>query len=196
MRTSLSARRAFAWCACLPLASCAGVSSAPSFPTPAGLPPAAASGTGAFLSRGADGSLLRVVRVESADSASGAGSAVAGRHALFLGMYEPQLPPYPEFVTRQTGCDARFLPSAREAPAGRWFLAPAGERYGFGLCADYLVKFRASVGWYPCADGSVWEVAYFAGTGASEGDLAVPQEGFRCPGIDSTAPVTHNPSRP
>src|SRR3990167_6759279 len=56
--------------------------------------------------------ILRVKIISHASSDS-AKKYEAGQKLLLESQYDPRLPPYPEFLTSKTGCDARFLPITR-----------------------------------------------------------------------------------
>ena len=69
---------------------------------------------------------------------------------MFNGIFEPQLPPYPEFLTRETGCGKKFRPIQKSNDYGNYYLTYAGTRGGYGICTDDLVVYRASFGFFYC----------------------------------------------
>ncbi len=82
--------------------------------------------------------------------------------ALLLGIFESQLPPYPEFLTKQTWCEEKFIPREQQTGLGKFFTLYAGTRQGYGVCVDDLVQYRASVGLFYCDKTSImFKVEYF-----------------------------------
>lgn len=75
---------------------------------------------------------------------------VKEKTTLFNGLFERQLPPYPEFLTRETGCEERFKPLKREDGFGEYYIVYAGSRLGYGVCVDDLVEYRAVLGYLYC----------------------------------------------
>src|SRR3989338_10374513 len=72
-----------------------------------------------FAQRGGD--ILRVMVIQDASRERTEKSA-AGQFLLLEGQYDSRLPPYPEFLTNQTGCASGFLPKKRAAPEGAYYL--------------------------------------------------------------------------
>jgi len=142
------------------------------------VPEAGDAPQGRLLARRA-GETLRI-RVTENVGPEQARSQRAGHQALLENLVEPQLPPYPEFLTRQTWCPARFHPVRTDAPAGPVFSLPASERLGYGVCADELVRYRASIGLFYCENSRrLARIEHFVPAGTPAGISAV-LESFRC----------------
>jgi len=85
-------------------------------------------------------------------SAAEARAFLAGERALLQGLFEPAVPPYPEFLTRELACPEALRPRETRHPLGTVTALAAGERFGFGICAPDLVRYRAAVGHFACGD--------------------------------------------
>lgn len=82
--------------------------------------------------------------------------------ALFEGIFNPQLPPYPEFLTNKTECAQEFLPIKKTANFGDYYLVYANERFGYGICAQDLVKYKAGFGMFYCENSKkLFKIQYF-----------------------------------
>ena len=82
--------------------------------------------------------------------------------ALFEGLFNPQLPPYPEFLTNKTECAKEFLPVKKMAESGDYYLTFANERFGYGICAQDLVKYKAGFGMFYCENSKkLFKIQYF-----------------------------------
>jgi len=82
--------------------------------------------------------------------------------AMLKSIFEPQLPPYPEFLTKESGCAERYKPIEKESGYGKYFIMYAGERLGYGVCVDDLIKYKASLGYFYCKNSNkVFKVQYF-----------------------------------
>lgn len=87
---------------------------------------------------------------------------VKNQSALLMGMFEPQLPPYPEFLTKQTGCNEKYKPQEKESQYGKYFTLYAGDRFGYGICVDDLIKYKASLGFFYCPEKNIlFKTEYF-----------------------------------
>ena len=106
---------------------------------------------------------------------------IAEQYALFSGLFEPQLPPYPEFLTRETGCEEKFRPIQKSNKYGNYYIMYAGKRGGYGICTDDLIVYRASLGFFYCEQkGVLVQLKYFTQDTYSDNELIKVNESFRC----------------
>lgn len=101
--------------------------------------------------------------------------------ALFQGVFEPHLPPYPEFLTREASCAEKYKPIVSSSNYGKSFIVYAGDRFGYGVCDDDLIKYRASLGYFYCENSNkVFKVEYFIDKGAADKKLTDFNSSFVC----------------
>ncbi|GMQ95198.1 MAG: hypothetical protein BMS9Abin13_310 [Patescibacteria group bacterium] len=106
---------------------------------------------------------------------------IRGKMLLFNGLFEQQLPPYPEFLTRQTGCDQKYKPVEIETRYGTYHVTYAGARFGYGICADDLIEYRASLGFFYCpARNTLFKVEYFIPKDKDPARLSTLNDSFLC----------------
>ena len=106
---------------------------------------------------------------------------IAGQLALFNGLFEPQLPPYPEFLTKETGCDEKFKPIERNSHYGNYYLVYAGKRFGYGICTEDLIEYNASLGFFYCPQrDTLFKLEYFIPKDNDFNELIVLFESFVC----------------
>ncbi|NQV93510.1 hypothetical protein HQ403_03400 [Candidatus Kaiserbacteria bacterium] len=106
---------------------------------------------------------------------------IKGQVILFESLFKPQLPPYPEFLTRETGCGKKFLPIKKTGDNGDYFIVFAGQRFGFGICANDLIEYKASMKFLYCPNTkNVVRFEYFIPNGVESFDLDDMTESFRC----------------
>ncbi len=87
---------------------------------------------------------------------------IAEQALLLESIFEPNLPPYPEFLTRETGCPEAFKPQKQHNRLGAYHLVHASERLGYGVCTDDLAFYRAAVGDFYCRESRrVFKVEFF-----------------------------------
>lgn len=99
---------------------------------------------------------------------------------LLKGIFEPQLPPYPEFLTKETGCGKKYKPIQKQNDFGEYYLLYAGERFGYGVCVDDLIEYRASLGYFYCPKKEMGvQLEYFVPKN-SEIDLINLTNSFKC----------------
>lgn len=102
------------------------------------------------------------ININDEGDAGSAASYINNEVALFLGIFQPHLPPYPEFLTREASCPDNYKPSPQKTSYGRSFTLYAGERFGYGVCVDDLIKYRASINYFYCPNlGKVFKIEYF-----------------------------------
>jgi hypothetical protein len=82
--------------------------------------------------------------------ADAAARELAEQQTMLRSLFEPRVPPYPEFLTNESGCPKEFLPRVVAHPLGKVFLLQAGERLGFGVCVADLARYRAAVAFLQC----------------------------------------------
>ncbi len=115
------------------------------------------SGVQGFMAKGpaAPGHLLaergnEVLRIKTADGLDGQGAEtyIREQSAMLLAVFDPRLPPYPEFMTRASGCPDKYRPVRREGRLGPYYLLYAGKRLTYGGCSEDLIEYRASIGFF------------------------------------------------
>lgn len=127
-----------------------------------------------------DGEIVRIEITKNIDQAK-ADEYFKNQIALLGSVFEPQLPPYPEFLSMQTGCDTKYLPSERESPYGKYFILYAGDRMGYGICADDLIKYKASLGLFYCpSEKTVFKMEYFTSKDAQSATHENMANSFKC----------------
>ena len=67
---------------------------------------------------------------------------------MLLGVFDPRLPPYPEFMTRESGCPDKYKPVRKEGRLGPYYILYAGKRLTYGGCSEDLIEYRASIGFF------------------------------------------------
>lgn len=103
------------------------------------------------------------------------------QEVLLKGIFEPQLPPYPEFLTKETGCDEKYKPVQKQNSFGNYKILYAGERFGYGICVDDLIKYRASIGYFYCPEKKMAvQLEYFVPQEGGEGKLINLNNSFKC----------------
>lgn len=106
---------------------------------------------------------------------------IANQTVLLSGIFEPQLPPYPEFLTKQTGCDKKYKPIKENEKYGDSYLMYAGSRFGYGICNDDLIEYKASLGFYYCPESkTLFKLEYFIGEDEDFGKLQALSKSFNC----------------
>lgn len=101
--------------------------------------------------------------------------------ALLESLFEPQLPPYPEFLTKETGCNEKFKPIKKESQYGNYYLLYAGERFGYGICTEDLIKYKASIGFFYCSTKNIlFKIEYFIPYNKNPDKLINLNESFKC----------------
>ncbi len=117
--------------------------------------------SGNKISAESGGEILKIEIIKKVDKQK-AQEYVKTQTALLNGLFEPQLPPYPEFLTKQTGCDDKYKPKEKESQHGKYFTLYASGRLGYGVCVDDLIKYKASVGYFYCpTKNTLFKVEYF-----------------------------------
>jgi len=113
--------------------------------------------------------------------AGAAAEELSAQQAMLRSVFEPRLPPYPEFLTRESACPEPFKPRERPHPLGRAALLYAGERLGFGVCADELVRYRAEVVFLQCPGGRhAFRLEQFVAPDAPWSDLTTFTDAIHC----------------
>jgi hypothetical protein len=117
--------------------------------------------TGLFIKAEKDNEVLRVNATREVDKAT-AEERIKGQEALLIATFEAQLPPYPEFLTKETGCGEMFKPKKTDTPYGLFYIMYATKRLGYGVCADDLSHFRAGMGlFYVQRTKTLLKIEYF-----------------------------------
>ncbi len=122
-----------------------------------------ADGAGVITITAGDGGAIRArLRVQGCVPPGEASRYIAEQTALLLSMFESRLPPYPEFLTRESGCPEEFKPIERASHLGPYHLLYAGERFGYGVCTEDLALRRAAIGYFYCPDSQrLFSLEYF-----------------------------------
>ncbi|PIR58053.1 MAG: hypothetical protein COU71_00700 [Parcubacteria group bacterium CG10_big_fil_rev_8_21_14_0_10_38_31] len=127
-----------------------------------------------------DGEIIKV-KIFNDFNAKEAGEYIASQTVLLNGLFEPQLPPYPEFLTKQTGCDDKYKPIKENGEYGDSYLMYAGSRFGYGVCVDDLIEYKASLGFYYCPESkTLFKLEYFTGKNEDFGKLQTLNKSFNC----------------
>lgn len=101
--------------------------------------------------------------------------------ALLKSFFEPQLPPYPEFLTQESSCADKYKPQEKESLYGKYFTMYAGERFGYGVCVDNLITYRASLGYFYCNNTKNFiKIQYFINKDLSPEKLDALNNSFKC----------------
>jgi len=132
------------------------------------------------LSAEGGGDILRIKVISDATKIQ-AQKYTSGQATLLESQYDERLPPYPEFLTNQTGCDERFLPQRRSHAQGMFYLIHADERFNYGLCAEELVRYRAGFGIFYCEpEKKIFQIEYFVGKDRPVSDVERFMNSFKC----------------
>ncbi len=132
------------------------------------------------LSAERNGDILRI-KIISDETKVEAQRYSSGQSTLLESQYDERLPPYPEFLTNQTGCDERFLPQRRAHVRGMFYLVHADERFNYGLCAEELVRYRAGFGIFYCEPGEkIFQIEYFVQKDSPDGQVERFMDSFNC----------------
>lgn len=100
---------------------------------------------------------------------------------LIESFFEPQLPPYPEFLTQESSCEEKYRPLKQESRYGKHLIMYAGERFGYGVCVDNLIKYRATLGYFYCDNTNMlFKIEYFTKKDASIEKLINFNNSFVC----------------
>ncbi len=133
-----------------------------------------------ILGKDEKGALLKI-KILSNINETDAMRYSAGQLLLLRSLYDDRLPPYPEFLTNQTGCAKEYVPVSRETKQGSYYVTYAGERFDYGLCADDLIKFRAGFGVFYCkATAKLFQLEYFAPREVTSESIASVMDSFAC----------------
>ena len=91
-----------------------------------------------------------VIRVKTVDGLDGPGAEtyIREQSLMLLGVFDPRLPPYPEFMTRESGCPDKYKPVRKEGRLGPYYILYAGKRLTYGGCSEDLIEYRASIGFF------------------------------------------------
>lgn len=105
----------------------------------------------------------------------------AGQLLLLEAQYDSRLPPYPEFLTNQTGCAEDFLPRRRETEEGIYLLVNSDERFNYGLCSEDLVRYKAGFGIFYCEqERKLFQVEYFTDKSKAWNSVEEFMSSFSC----------------
>ena len=110
-----------------------------------------------------------------------AGKYIREQVALLNGLFESQLPPYPEFLTKETGCDEKYKPISKKNRYGEYYLLYAGKRFGYGICVEDLIEYKASMGFFYCPEkNGLYKIEYFVPKNEDVKKLINLNESFNC----------------
>lgn len=106
---------------------------------------------------------------------------ITGQSILLEAQYDSRLPPYPEFLTNQTGCAEELKPRKVAVARGAYYLVHADERFNYGLCADDLIQYKSALGLFYCPESrSIFQIEYFIDADRSFDDVERFISSFRC----------------
>lgn len=135
------------------------------------------------ITAGDDGSIKARMRIQDSVSPEEAARYIAEQTALLLSIFESRLPPYPEFLTRESGCPQEFMPVEQSNHLGSYHVLYAGERFGYGVCTDDLARRRAAIGHFYCPDSRrLFSLEYFIPRDAAVSTLIAIFDSLRCRG--------------
>lgn len=101
--------------------------------------------------------------------------------ALLEGLFVPQLPPYPEFLMQENACAEKYHPVKKETEFGIFYVLFANDRFGYGVCTDDLIAYRAGLGFFYCPASSVMvKMEVFADASASTESMEALLASFSC----------------
>lgn len=111
-------------------------------------------------SRAGDIVRLTILSHQPADDAR---RYMAGQALLLKTQYDSRVPPYPEFLTNQTGCAEHLMPvHVSLGTIGEYYLVYADERYNYGLCSDEQIHYKAGFALFYCSQSQrVIQMEYF-----------------------------------
>lgn len=133
---------------------------------------------GIIAVRGEEIIKLKIFQDIKADAAE---KYVTEQLTLFGELFEPQLPPYPEFLTKETGCDEKFKPVRKNSQYGDYYLVYAGQRFGFGICTEDLIEYKTSIKFLYCPRSYILAtLEYFIPSNRSFDNLVGLTESFAC----------------
>jgi len=124
----------------------------------------------------------RLLRITfSADPDVDAALWAAERRELLRSVFSPRLPPYPEFLTRESGCPPEFHPRPVPIALGTAQLLYAGANQGYGVCSRDQVRYRAAVVYAACPGrDEVFAVELLAPPTTPDTDLVGIVSEIRC----------------
>lgn len=103
------------------------------------------------------------------------------RALLLEGMFDPRLPPYPEFLTTATGCAEEFLPQRAETSLGYYYTVYADERFNYGICAHDLAKYKAGMGVFYCKNSKqMVKIDYFIDASENMSEVDRLMRSYEC----------------
>lgn len=121
---------------------------------------------------------IKIVKNISEEKAS---IYIEERGILLQTLFDPKLPPYPEFLTKESWCQDEFRPVKKIVENGEYYLLYAGARHGYGVCDRDVVVYRASYGFLFCEKNQqVFNIEIFASPNISLDDLSVLSESIKC----------------
>ena len=127
-----------------------------------------------------DGEILEIEITENVDDES-ANKYKKRQNLTFEGLFNPRLPPYPEFLTRETGCQDKFKPILQKNEHGEYYILYAGGRLGYGICSDDLIEYRSSLGIFYCPSiQNLFEIRYFTDKNTNDTSIEEFIAAFKC----------------
>lgn len=78
-----------------------------------------------------------------------------------MALYEPSTSPYPEVITNIITCPDDFKPHQIQDSRGSVYKLFAGERFGYGICTNDLIKYQSLLGMFDCGGKGVFEIKLF-----------------------------------
>lgn len=93
---------------------------------------------------------IEIIRIKATENIEkdAAQKSINEQIKLMTGVFEAQLPPYPEYLTKEIGCAERFRPKRKETAIGFYNLMYAGKRLTYGVCVDDLAFYAAGQGFF------------------------------------------------
>ncbi len=109
---------------------------------------------GLYLAEKRSNETIEIIRIKATENIenNAAQKSINEQIKLMAGVFEAQLPPYPEYLTKEIGCAERFRPKRKETPIGFYNLMYAGKRLTYGVCVDDLAFYTAGQGFFYAPD--------------------------------------------
>lgn len=100
---------------------------------------------------------------------------------LLEGIFNPQLPPYPEFLMQENACDEKYHPIRMETQYGVFYTLFANDRFGYGVCSDDAIAYRSGFGLFYCPNkNTVVHVELFMKSTTPRRDVENIMASFAC----------------
>jgi choline-sulfatase len=86
---------------------------------------------------------------------------MADQKIILKSLYDPVMPPYPEFIGQEVSCNEKYKPILKEHVLGEYYLLYAGDRFGYGVCEEGMIKYKALLGYF-YFENKLIKIEYFS----------------------------------